>query len=119
MSFLKKMLGYPEEEKQTAEIYEKNADETARDSVDFIKMTPEIKAQELADKIIKGIPMVINFEDVDVSLANQIIAFLSGITYILEGINLQMQKKVFLFSKSENLEDGSIMDFYNQYKEVE
>lgn len=119
MSFLKKMLGYPEEEKDTKDIYEKNTDENARESMEFVKMTSSIQAQDLADQIMEGTPLVINFEEVDVSLANQIISFLSGIIYVVDGINLQMQKKVFLFSRNENLEDGSIMDFYNQYKEVE
>lgn len=118
MSFLKKMLGYPEEEKKVSDIYER-VEEDARESMEFLKLESAAQAQELADKIMDGTPLVINFEDVDVSEANQVIAFLSGIIYCIDGINLQMQKKVFLFSKSENLEDGSIMDFYNQYKEVE
>jgi cell division inhibitor SepF len=118
MSFLKKMLGYPEEEKKTKDIYEK-VDEDAREGMEFLKLVSAAQAQELADKVMAGKPLVVNFEDVDVSEANQVIAFLSGIVYVINGVNLQMQKKVFLFSNSENLEDGSIMDFYNQYKEVE
>ncbi len=118
MSFLKKMLGYPEEEKKTKDIYER-VDEDAREQMEFLKLASASEAQELADKIIDGKSLVINFEDVDVSEANQVIAFLSGIVYVIKGVNLQMQKKVFLFTRSENLEDGSIMDFYNQYKEVE
>lgn len=118
MSFLKKILGYPEEEKKTKDIYE-SVEEDSREQIEFLKLENVAQAQELADKILAGKPLVINFEDVDVLEANQVIAFLSGVVYVVGGANLQMQKKVFLFTKPENLEDGSIMEFYNQYKEVE
>ncbi|XMB66193.1 cell division protein SepF [Mycoplasmatota bacterium zrk1] len=122
MSILKKLLGYPVDDKELKEEYGKSEDieqkdKEAKDKIIFEKMLDTSKAQELADKLIEGYPLVINFEDLGVHESNQMIAFLSGVSYTLQGINLQMTKKIFIFSKSENLEDGSIMHFYNQYRE--
>jgi cell division inhibitor SepF len=118
MSFLKKMFGYPEQEKKAMDAYE-SVDENAREQIEFVKLESASQAQELANKLLASTPMVVNFEEVDVASANSVIAFLSGIIYAIEGVNLQMQKKVFLFSRQENMKDGSIMEFYEQYKEVE
>lgn len=118
MSFLKKMFGYPEQEKKAVDAYE-SVDENAREQIDFVKLESATQAQELANSLMAGTPLVVNFEEVDVASANSVIAFLSGIVYAINGVNLQMQKKVFLFSRSENMKDGSIMEFYEQYKEVE
>ncbi|QVK20019.1 cell division protein SepF [Mycoplasmatota bacterium] len=122
MSIIKKLLGYPVDDKELKEEYSKSEDieqkdKEAKDKIIFEKMLDTSKAQELADKLIEGYPLVINFEDLGVHESNQMIAFLSGVSYTLQGINLQMTKKIFIFSKSENLEDGSIMHFYNQYRE--
>jgi|GEM_PF-3414416 len=118
MSILKKLLGYPVPEK-TEEVEKPIEDgaKTARDRIVFEKLVDNDKAQELADKLIEGQPLVINLEDLSVNESNQIIAFLSGVTYTLGGINLQMTRRIFIFTIKENLDDGSIMQFYNQYRE--
>lgn len=122
MSILRKLFGYPIEEKELTENYsgdgtDENQPKEARDRIVFEKLIDNTKAQELADKVIAGEPLVLNFEDLGVAESNQIIAFLSGVIYSIGGVNLRMTKKIFIFSKSENMDDGSIMHFYNQYRE--
>ncbi|XMB85098.1 cell division protein SepF [Mycoplasmatota bacterium WC44] len=121
MSILKKLLGYPLDEKELNETYgkvESNDEEAidAKDRIVFEMPTTSEKAQTYADMLIDGEPLVINFEKLDLEEANQMIAFLSGVTYTIDGINLHMNSKIFIFSRKENLEDGSIMHFYNQYR---
>ncbi len=122
MSILRKLFGYPIEEKELTENYDgnetgDNQPKEARDRIIFEKLVDNSKAQDLAAKLVAGEPLVINFEDLGVNESNQLIAFLSGVIYATGGVNLQMTKKIFIFSKDENMENGSIMHFYNQYRE--
>jgi len=117
MNILKKMLGYPADSQTTHEYNKKKDVNIQRDLLEFVKVTSANQALSLADQILEGTPLVVNFEDLSVSEANQMIAFLSGVVYSINGTNLQMQAKVFLFTKDENLKDGTIMEFYQEYKE--
>jgi cell division inhibitor SepF len=117
MNVIKKMLGYPADTQSTHDYNKKKDVKIQRDLLEFVKVTSANQAISLADQILQGTPLVVNFEDLSVSEANQVISFLSGVVYSVNGTNLQMQSKVFLFTADENLKDGTIMEFYQEYKE--
>ena len=119
MSIFKKMLGYPAEETSQVDYTKSESNELARDMIEFVKVESAEEVLSLADKLLGGYPLVINFQEVPVSEANQIISFLSGIIYAKGGVNSSMQPKVFLFALDSVLEDGSVLEFYEEYKEVE
>lgn len=117
MSLFKKLLGYPAEEQAEHTYHKKQDVEYMRDAIEFVKLAADTDMLQMADKLMNSVPLVINVEDLTISEANQAIAFLSGILYAKDGTNLQLSDKVFLFTLDENLSDGTIMEFYEEYKQ--
>jgi cell division inhibitor SepF len=85
--------------------------------VDFIVMSDDLDVFKLADKLLKGTPLVLNFEDYDIIEANKVITFLSGVTYAIDGEIEMIQKQIFLFATKQDYKDGSLRDFVKEYKE--
>ncbi len=71
----------------------------------------------LADQMIDGHPLILNFEPLDIDQANKVIAFLSGIIYAIKGEIVNIQEKVFMFAKSDVYDDGSMEDFLKEIVE--
>lgn len=71
----------------------------------------------LADQMMDGHPLILNFEPLDIDQANKVIAFLSGIIYAIKGEIVNIQEKVFMFAKSDVYDDGSIEDFLKEIVE--
>ena len=85
--------------------------------VDFITMEKEIDVMKLANKLLKGVPLIINFEEYEPIEANKIITFLSGVIYALDGEIEVIQPEIFLFATKEDYKDGSLRKFVKEYKE--
>ena len=118
MNLFKKLMGYPADDATTPHNYnQKKEVNMQRDLLEFIKVTNSDQAVGLADHLLDRIPLVVNFEDLGVGESNQMIAFLSGVVYSISGTNLQLRSKVFLFTADENLTDGTIMEFFQEYKD--
>jgi cell division inhibitor SepF len=118
MSLFKKLMGYPADDASKPHNYhQKKEVNMQRDLIEFVKITSSDQAVGLADQLLDRVPLVVNFEDLGVSESNQMIAFLSGVVYSMDGTNLQLRSKVFLFTADENLKDGTIMEFFHEYKE--
>ncbi len=60
-------------------------------------------AQPIGDRYKRGIPVIINLQTVEASLAKRLIDFASGLTYALEGRMQRIADKVFLLTP-ENVE---------------
>jgi cell division inhibitor SepF len=60
-------------------------------------------AQAIGDRYKRGIPVIINLQTVEASLAKRLIDFASGLTYALEGRMQRIADKVFLLTP-ENVE---------------
>lgn len=71
----------------------------------------------LADQMISGKPLIINFEPLDIDQANKAIAFFSGVTYALEGEIVNVQEKVFMFATKDVYDDGTMEDFLKEIVE--
>lgn len=78
------------------------------------KLSQADDGADLAQEIMAGNPVAINVVDLDASTANKILAFLTGVVYALGGIHYKIKENVYLFTKKENLEDGSLDKLLNQ-----
>jgi len=85
--------------------------------VDFITMEKQIDVINLANKLLKGVPLIINFEEYEPIEANKIITFLSGVIYAIDGEIEVIQPQIFLFATKEDYKDGSLRKFVKEYKE--
>ena len=89
----------------------------AADRIDFIMMENDIDVFKLADKLLKGTPLMMNFEKFNIIESNKVITFLSGVTYAIDGEIEMIQEKIYLFATKQDYRDGSLRKFVNEYKE--
>lgn len=89
----------------------------AIDRVEFVLMETNIDVYKLGDKLLKGNPLIVNFEEHNIIEANQVITFLSGVTYAIDGEIEMIKEKIFLFATKQDYKDGSLKKFVNEYKE--
>jgi cell division inhibitor SepF len=66
---------------------------------------------KLADQMINGHPLILNFDTLDIDQANKVIAFLSGVVYAIGGEILNVKEKVFMFANQDVYLDGTMDDF--------
>jgi len=71
----------------------------------------------LADKLMSGMPLILNFEFLDIDQANKAIAFFSGIVYAIKGEIVNIQEKVFMFATKDVYDDGTMDDFLKEIVE--
>ncbi len=71
----------------------------------------------LADQMIAGAPLILNFEPLDIDQANKVIAFFSGVVYAITGEIVHIQEKVFLFANKDVYKDGTMEDFLKEIVE--
>lgn len=88
----------------------------AFERVEFIVMDKELDIMKIADQLIYGTPVIINFEDYNDIESNKVITFLSGVTYAIDGEIEQIQQKIFLFASKDDYKDGSLRKFVKEYK---
>lgn len=71
----------------------------------------------LVDKMMKGAPLILNFDDLNIDQANKVIAFFSGVVYAIKGEIVHIQEKVFLFANQDVYKDGTIEEFLKEIVE--
>jgi len=71
----------------------------------------------LAQKMMDGFPLILNFNDLDIDQANKVIAFLSGVIFAISGEIIGVQEKVFMFATSDVYDDGSMDEFLKDFVE--
>lgn len=72
----------------------------------------------LANELINGNPLVINFENLDIDDANKVISFLSGVIFAINGKIEKINKRIFLFARIQDFKDGSLKQFIADYKVI-
>ena len=88
----------------------------AMDKISFIKVDEDVDVFKLADQLLIGTPLMVNFEAFNEFEANKIITFLSGVTYSIDGEIEQVQDKIFLFASKKDYKDGSLRKFIKEYQ---
>lgn len=71
----------------------------------------------LADQMLEGKPLILNFEPLDIDQANKGIAFLSGVVYAVQGEIVNVQEKVFMFATKDVYDDGTMEEFLKEIVE--
>lgn len=89
----------------------------AIDRVEFVVMDKHVDVMKLANKLLKGVPLIVNYEDYNPIEANKVITFLSGVIYALDGEIEVIQPTIFLFATKDDFKDGSLRKFVQEYKE--
>ncbi len=89
----------------------------AFDRIEFIIMGKDLDVYKLANKLLKGVPVIVNFEEYNDIESNKVITFLSGVTYATDGEIEVIKEKIFLFATKKDYKDGSLRKFVNEYKE--
>jgi cell division inhibitor SepF len=72
---------------------------------------------KLADQMMQGKPLILNFEPLDIDQANKAIAFFSGVIYAISGEIVNVQERVFMFASKDVYEDGSMDEFLKEIVE--
>jgi cell division inhibitor SepF len=72
---------------------------------------------KLADQLISGKPLILNFEPLDIDQANKAIAFFSGVVYAISGEIVNVQERVFMFASKDVYEDGTMDEFLKEIVE--
>ena len=89
----------------------------AFDRIQFIMVEPDMDVFKLGNRLLKGVPLILNFENMNDIESNKIITFLSGVTYAIDGEIEVIKDKIFLFATKKDYKDGSLRKFVNEYKE--
>lgn len=82
--------------------------ETARDRVHFQQVFANEDPVNLADLLIGGKPLVLDFGEIDIDEANKDLAFLAGVTYALKGEVVHIVDSIYLFARSSDFLDGTL-----------
>ena len=104
---------FKKNKKQKKDLIIAEKKETTYDRIIFEKLSSDEDSYltHLADQMIDGAPLIINFEPLDIDQANKVIAFFSGIVYAIKGEIVHVQEKVFLFANKDVYLDGSMESF--------
>jgi len=74
------------------------------------------KTYYYVNRVKEGYPQVLNFELVDVKVANKVLAFLAGAMYALDGRTIKINDMSYLFALSNEFLDGSLNEWLNSIK---
>lgn len=78
----------------------------------LVNITDE-EVGKLAEKLVDGHPLIINFESLEIDDANKILAFLQGVAFARKGISQELRKNLYLFTEENSYEDGTLQPFIN------
>lgn len=111
-------MAFGSKKKKSKDIVEEVVESTY-DKIIFEKLNSDDDhyLTNLADQMIAGAPLILNFEPLDVDQANKVIAFFSGVVYAITGEIVHIQEKVFLFANKDVYKDGSIEGFLKEIVE--
>jgi cell division inhibitor SepF len=98
-------------------MFRRRKNKKAFDKVEFVLCDKDTDIFKLADRLLVGFPLVVNFEEINEIEANKIITFLSGITYSIDGEIEVIREKIYLFATKKDYRDGSLRKFVKEYKE--
>jgi hypothetical protein len=81
----------------------------------FFRIQDSTKIYEYADKIMRRIPIVVNFTDCLITEANEMLPFLTGVLYACDGEIVKIQDKIYLMAQKYDLNGPTLQRFVNQY----
>ena len=92
-----------------------NNNESARDRVHFQQISPTDDPVLIADIIIQeGRPLVLDFSLLEVDEANKDLAFISGVSYALDGEVTHIYESIYLFVRRVDMLDGTLEEMIRE-----
>lgn len=85
-----------------------NGLERTRDRVHFAQIAEGEDPVKIADVLIGGNPLVLDFGQLNVDEANKDLAFIAGVTYALTGEVMHIIESIYLFARQSDFLDGSL-----------
>ncbi len=75
----------------------------------------ESKLLEIANQLKDGHPLIVDFGKIKTDAAlNKSLAFLSGVTYALDGKIVTLNETIFVFARKTDFIDGTLQEFIDQ-----
>lgn len=71
---------------------------------------------KICDTILSGRAVLTNFEKLEPTRANEMLAFISGVVYAKDGEAIKLDSRLFLFGRKEEFEDGSLYQYVEDTK---
>jgi cell division inhibitor SepF len=84
---------------------------------ELLKTDDDEYITKLAEKLMNGHPLIMNFEALDIDKANKVVAFFSGVVYAIEGEIVPLQSKIVLFASKDCYDDGTMETFIKEVKQ--
>lgn len=97
-------------------VEEQHKESIASDNIEFLELddSTDETLLNIADRMKQSIPYIINFERLDIDDVNKSIAFLSGVTYALDGEVIMIKEKIFMFGDNDSFSDGTLKTFLQE-----
>lgn len=91
---------------------------TAFDNMAYIIVSDNSDEQllNICDTILNGKAVLANFNKISTTDANSMLSFIAGAIYAIDGQCFQIESKLFLFARKEELEDGSLYQYVEDTK---
>lgn len=94
----------------------KNKEEKSFDKIKFYRVEDSYCEQKIADEMLMGFPVCLDLRDCPREDAKEVLFFLSGVIYALDGNPERIKTDIFLFARKSDYRDGSLKDFIGKYK---
>ena len=89
--------------------------ESIRNKIDFIKVEDDTHTFKLADKLMEGGILCLDFNDCPKEQSERVLDFLAGVNYATDGLVKPMKKNIFLFALKEHYRDPEIKEFISKF----
>lgn len=87
----------------------------ARDRIVMDQISDDdAQAAEYVKRLKAGDPLVLNFDNLEPMAGNKLLAFFAGATYALDGRNIRINEKTYLFALKSSFMDGSLQQFLDE-----
>ena len=85
------------------------------DDLEFYLIHDATKIYDYAEKIMRRIPLVLNFTDCLITEANEVLLFLTGVLYACDGEIVRIQDKIYLMAQKHDLNGPVLQKFINEF----
>lgn len=68
----------------------------------------------LANELIAGAPLILNFDKLGIDVANKVISFMAGVCFAINGHTMVINRTTYLFTNETAFDDGSLDKFIQE-----
>ncbi|MBP5342650.1 cell division protein SepF [bacterium] len=91
--------------------------ESFREKIEFITVEDNEHSLKLADKLLEGATLCLDFTNCPKDQSQRVLDFLSGVNYATDGYvrPVATNKNIFIFALKESFKDPEIKEFLNKF----